>query len=355
MPYFIATLFCLIISLQDVTSNPFFNPFDHLFGRISDDVTFHLYTRRNTDRSYILDPESRSRTRDNPLNPSHHTVIFIHGFNENYRSPSGQGIKDAYLKKGQFNIILVSWGKLAAMPWYVNAVLNLPAVGAYVAELIMWLDNRGINYSANLHVIGFSLGAHVASFVSEELARNGWPKIKRITGLDPAGPAFESLTTISSRLHAENAIFVDIIHTNNRALGIETAIGHADFYVNYGKPQPGCGYLNINCAHGRAWNLYVESISNPFGFPASICGRWNFFVSQCSPAENVYMGFAADPKTRGRFYVETRFTYPFATNPISLRKNVPSNRKPIQHDSHALYSHVEKLPIKLDERSVYYT
>jgi hypothetical protein len=33
--------------------------------------------------------------------------------------------------------------------------------------------------------------------------------------------------------------YVDVIHTTD-TIGIEFSIGHADFYINVGKIQPGC-------------------------------------------------------------------------------------------------------------------
>ncbi|KAK0179377.1 hypothetical protein PV327_005135 [Microctonus hyperodae] len=312
--------------------------------------------KRNTASSFILEPENKHGFINSPLNPSHQTVIHIHGFAEDQNSPSAQGIKNAYLAKGEFNIILVSWSKLATVPWYINAVKNLPTVGAYIAKVIKWLEYGGVNYVSNLHVIGFSLGAHVAAFVGEELARNNFAKIGRITGLDPASPAFESFTTISNGLDKNDAFFVDIIHTNTQGLGIKHAVGHADFYVNYGESQPGCGILDIECSHGRSWELYVESIANPFGFPASICAIWQPTVNQCTRSQNVFMGFAVNQQSRGIFYVETQSRYPFAKNTVPLiKKNVPASRNPLEQGAgYALYSHVDKSPIKLDERHFYY-
>lgn len=65
-----------------------------------------------------------------------------------------------------------------------------------------------------------------------------------MTGLDPAGPLFE-FTEPPVRIDKSDATFVDILHTNggidNGFLGMNRAVGHADFYPNGGRQQPGCG------------------------------------------------------------------------------------------------------------------
>lgn len=51
------------------------------------------------------------------------------------------------------------------------------------------------------------------------------------------------------RLDSGDADFVDVIHTNAGTLltasyGIVAPIGHADFYLNDGRKQPGCAISN---------------------------------------------------------------------------------------------------------------
>lgn len=86
---------------------------------------------------------------------------------------------------------------------------------------------------SRVHIIGFSLGAHVSGFCGSEL-----PGLRRITGLccvaiyqfslyfsneficlglDPAGPLFES-QHIQARLDSTDANFVDVIHSNGENL-----------------------------------------------------------------------------------------------------------------------------------------
>jgi pancreatic triacylglycerol lipase len=61
-------------------------------------------------------------------------------------------------------------------------------------------------------LIGFSLGAHIAGYVGEQV-----PNLGRITALDAAKPYFGGLST-EVRLNPSDALLVDAIHTDN---GIE--------------------------------------------------------------------------------------------------------------------------------------
>lgn len=112
----------------------------------------------------------------------------------------------------------------------------------------------------NIHILGHSLGAHVAGYISNNMPR----KVGRITGLDPAGPAFETpyLKDTEERLDVADANFVDIIHTCAGSLGFLRPIGHVDFYPNGGTfRQPGCpvfssrtmSTLNFMILHGRRY------------------------------------------------------------------------------------------------------
>lgn len=76
------------------------------------------------------------------------------------------------------NIICVDWEAGAVIPNYVRAAANTRLVGAQLARLLRGLhENSGLSLH-NMHLIGFSLGAHVAGFTGTELGGN----ISRITG-----------------------------------------------------------------------------------------------------------------------------------------------------------------------------
>ena len=66
-----------------------------------------------------------------------------------------------YLKREDCNFISVDWGKLAKGINYVRAVSSSVIVGEFTGDLINFLVEQG-SVLKNFHVIGFSLGAHVA-------------------------------------------------------------------------------------------------------------------------------------------------------------------------------------------------
>lgn len=66
------------------------------------------------------------------------------------------------------NIIIVGWGD-GAKPLYTQAAANTRVVGAQVAKLINLIVSNDIAYMNKFHIIGHSLGAHVAGYAGERL------------------------------------------------------------------------------------------------------------------------------------------------------------------------------------------
>ncbi|KAH6925296.1 hypothetical protein HPB50_003387 [Hyalomma asiaticum] len=145
-------------------------------------------------------------------------------------------------------VLIVKWLKGAQFPYYAAAASNSPMPGVLLSMLLQdMIKTSGQRLKAeNIHVIGFSLGAHAAGFCGRHFYKNTKTKLGRITGLDPAGPLFQG-TPVA--LSYKDANFVDVIHTNAGSfaelkLGIKGPIGHVDFYPNGGSEQPGCNALH---------------------------------------------------------------------------------------------------------------
>ena len=177
-------------------------------------------------------------------------------------------------------------------------------------------ETHGVSLK-DVHLIGHSLGAQICSYAGERLN-----KVGRITGLDPAGPYFEWLPP-KARLDKSDADFVDVIHTDSRALipylgfGCEQAVGHVDFYPNGGKDQPKCDKEKftsiifkgiaegvrrlVACNHQRAVDFFTASINHERNIPVGYkCTDFDAFskglCSDCGPNGDkcAVMGYRAD-------------------------------------------------------------
>lgn len=84
----------------------------------------------------------------------------------------------AYLSVGHYNVIAVDWSEYT-FP-YVAAANNARAVGHVIGRYITFLARDGGLKMSDLHIIGHSLGAHVAAFAAEGIKSNTKPA--RITG-----------------------------------------------------------------------------------------------------------------------------------------------------------------------------
>uniref|UniRef100_A0A667YW43 Lipoprotein lipase n=1 Tax=Myripristis murdjan TaxID=586833 RepID=A0A667YW43_9TELE len=213
------------------------------------------------------------------FNPARKTIAVIHGW-------AVAGFFDSWVYKlvaalferePNANIIVVDWLD-RAQHHYPNSAENTRLAGQDVAKLINWLEAELQYDLSKLHLLGYSLGAHVAG-VAGNLTNN---KVNRITGLDPAGPHFEYANELR-RLSPDDATFVDVLHTNTKgspdfSIGIQRPVGHVDIYPNGGNEQPGCTFQNamkmiatfginnvdqiVKCAHERSVHLFIDSLVN---------------------------------------------------------------------------------------------
>lgn len=174
-----------------------------------------------------------------PIDTSKPIKFIIHGYTDNASRNWVKVMKNAFLENSDCNVIAVDWS-VPAMSLYNLSAAYCRDVGVYVAQMIIELCKIfGASY-ANMHLVGHSLGAHASGFAGKYVINNESVKIGRITGMDPAGPLFTGKES-TERLSDEDAIFVDVIHTDGKKFGYRAAIGHLDFYPNGDVAfQPGC-------------------------------------------------------------------------------------------------------------------
>ncbi|KAL1116715.1 hypothetical protein AAG570_005187 [Ranatra chinensis] len=262
---------------------------------------FCLYTRSNPrfdDCQELRYNETDTIARSH-LVPGHKLYVIAHGFLEHGNESWIHSLKGQLLAHSDCNVITVDWGGGSAPP-YAQAVANIRLVGLMAARLIATLHKLVGLRTEFCHVIGHSLGAHLAGYIGNTLATNYNLTLGRISGLDPAEPHF-SHTDPVVRLDPTDAIFVDVVHTDaapfiQGGLGMDEPVGHVDFYPNSGNSQPGCEKVmskygnqenssiievfreHVGCDHVRSYQYYNESIMSSCQFLAVECDSWDNFT-----------------------------------------------------------------------------
>ncbi|KAI1883024.1 hypothetical protein AGOR_G00240980 [Albula goreensis] len=193
------------------------------------------------DLCYLVPGQLRT-VAECKFNMDSQTFVVIHGWTVTgmFESWVPKLVTALYEREPQSNVVVVDW-LARAQQHYPTSAADTKLVGRDIAKLINWMEAE-LNYPLErIHLLGYSLGAHVAG-IAGLLTKN---KVHRITGLDPAGPGFEHADA-QSTLSPDDADFVDVLHTNTRgtpgrSIGIQRPVGHVDIYPNGGGFQPGCG------------------------------------------------------------------------------------------------------------------
>ncbi|BES94407.1 Lipase [Nesidiocoris tenuis] len=290
---------------------------------IRDHVQFLLHTRKTRIEgvSFPLSPHSLKTSKFLIHNP---VIILIHGFLGQLRDGWMTTAKDALLHEHDANVILVGWTNITQVFQYPWVVEQSYGVAERVGELIDFLVTNGAA-NKNMHIIGHSVGAHIAG-VASKAAKLG--PVGRITGLDAAYPLYLSLPN-ADRLDAADADYVDCIHTSSGILGVPEPFCDADFYPNGGlSNQPGCDPLNqVFCSHLRSHEYFTESIDPKHKFKALTCRQALLFLD-CFD-EGALMGYPDNGRFKGVFYVPTGSKSPFSVLPVQTNKKelLPSKNK----------------------------
>lgn len=271
-------------------------------------VKFQLFSNKSYEGIYLTEQDIEHVKIETNLP----TKVFIHGWNSNLKSNWYNAFRDEYFKKGEYNIIYVDWFEAGSREYPVSAA-NVKPVGHFIADFIMATKIK----LKNIHVIGKSLGAHVASYVGKRIQERRGDKLSRITGLDPAAPKFE-IDEVSEniRLNKSDAEFVDIIHTDVGYYGFKMPLGTVDFYPNGGGTQPGCGSDEIghNDSHGRSNWYFLESI-NSTDIIAMKSNSWeDCLQGKFNKEEKIIFGENVPTSASGNYYFKTNSTRPYTLN-----------------------------------------
>ncbi|XP_039444537.1 phospholipase A1-like [Culex pipiens pallens] len=273
------------------------------------DMKFWFYARHSADdgKPIKLDFDELGLLASRyGFRPELATKILIHGWMGSSESEVMDPLAKAYLEQGDVNVVGVDWEEGADRIWYPTARYHAPAVADVVAAMIEELVGFGQTPDL-IGIVGHSLGAHIAGLAGKRTRQ----KIGFIVGLDPAAPLFR-LEKPLERLAAGDAQYVEVIHTNGKALGIFENIGKVDIYPNGGSNQPGCEFPDLACSHQRAVEYFRESLKVK-NF-ANRCVNVNELGERCSLGRATLGGFETRgmrSKPRGVYYMNTAESRPF--------------------------------------------
>uniref|UniRef100_A0A146MBK9 Pancreatic triacylglycerol lipase n=2 Tax=Lygus hesperus TaxID=30085 RepID=A0A146MBK9_LYGHE len=278
-----------------------------------DNVDFYLYTQK-TQNTPVKTRITDTKLFGGKIDIAKPVKILIHGYMSNKDKFFSKTMREAYLNKGDYNVINVDWSK-DARSLYNTARNDVPAVGKVVAKFIDRLVAETRVKAELLHIVGHSLGAHIAGVAGLNIQSG---LLMRVTGLDPAGPLFSY--NDEERLKPSSAGFVDVIHTCGKGLGFFGDLGHVDFYPNQGTAgQPGCSLSFGKCSHQRAIQLFAESLSTPNGFLGRKCDHWKEYTAgQCDNNPTAFMGEYVGFDARGKYWMRTGNSSPFALGPSGV-------------------------------------
>nr|CAI5855272.1 unnamed protein product [Callosobruchus analis] len=223
-----------------------------------DDVKFYVFNRYIEEvheydgNSYTIDAQKDIK-------------LLIHGWLNNREITWYRNVTDAYLAREDCNIIQVDWNRIAR--------------SAYIS-------------ASDTHNWSF-IGCAYSRIRGKGLKK--YNKIlRRITGLDPAGPYFGIFRQHpQERLSKDDAQIVDSIHTDGGKYGVDFPLGTVDIVVNGGySPQPGCiqSFATVTslgealeqgfCSHSRATYYFLEWV-NGGSFDCMMCPHWNSASGDC--------------------------------------------------------------------------
>lgn len=311
-------------------------PFNNAWRELPDSpeevgVTLTLYTRQDPVQGRALDYKDPEPIKGTTFDPEAETKVVVHGYDNDGTEPWVTNLTSQLLKTGPFNVIKVAWGP-GAKVMYPQSVANTRVVGAVVARTLTSLRDAYNVSMSRVHLLGHSLGAHISGYVGSRVHGIG-----RISGMDPAGPLFES-TDEAVRIDPSDATFVDCIHTDgvpfrDAGFGTMSAWCDADYYPNGGGHQPGCPKAvsrtvadvlsfkfedagdDVSCSHSRSHDFYVQSIAT-CRFASTPCGSYDDFkAGKCTCGDQAgcpSMGYhSADSQQRGKFFLDTTAVSPF--------------------------------------------
>ncbi|XP_077294472.1 pancreatic lipase-related protein 2-like [Arctopsyche grandis] len=265
------------------------------------ELALRLYTRKNPKKGQVLETYNNSTLLTSNFKMDKPVKFYCHGWTT---MPETALVVKTFLDWDEVNVIIVDWSK-GSCEGLEGAVPRVPIVGKYLGEFIDWLSTQGVPHD-NVHIMAVSMGCHVAGIAGRNCHKG---KISYITACDPIRDLFEDTP---EQLRADDAKYVEVIHTNAGRHGIAHPIGTADFYPNFGSSMPGCRSITSDsCSHAVSLLYYLDSIDHK-KFVSMKCANYEEILTKiCSNLDESYLGGAYPKNISGIYYLTTNAKKPF--------------------------------------------
>ena len=239
-------------------------------------ISVLLHTRKNQkaeDGVRIHTIGFTGKIESNYFNPKQKNVFVVHGWRSGPEGNFSIFARDGILAHEDANIFLVDYSNFSRKT-YTRVRFGIPAIYPKIADFVNALMANYRIPGSQVMLAGFSMGAQIVGGVGSRMKER--PAV--IVGLDPAGPLFY-VNEPEDCLDPTDGTYVHVIHTNGGRLGLFSALGHADYYPNGGKKQPGCGFNPTGmCSHSRAYQYWKESMATGNFCAVEMCGGTSSYM-----------------------------------------------------------------------------
>ncbi|XP_050542883.1 hepatic triacylglycerol lipase-like [Daktulosphaira vitifoliae] len=203
-------------------------------------------------------------------------------------------------RQNKVNILLVDWTALDQEHYYPKSSLVTGVVGEMVADMLITMVRIGMVKVDDIHIIGYSMGAHIAAIIGEKLKTSqGEPTVGRITGIDPITPCVENSSVVDNCLNKSRARFVDVVQTFTE-YEQGNPIGTADFYLKISPDKDEDSNKSKHTNEIKNVQLFSNSIRNS---NVLTCCMWDdFSESLCGLSKPVIMGEHLNKMNQGKYY-----------------------------------------------------
>ncbi|CAH0695075.1 unnamed protein product [Spodoptera exigua] len=173
-------------------------PQERFFIKTPVNNEYWLYTRKNPKNAQkLVYGNVKSITKSN-YKAKRGLNVIVHGWWGNGNSSMNSLITSAFLAVQDVNVIVVDWRALANS-FYLFATLAVPDVGQSLGKFLVWLIRKGGGDWKKVHLVGFSLGAHVVGNAGRQTGGRPARVTERRTAQGtPEGVRAEALTVRST-------------------------------------------------------------------------------------------------------------------------------------------------------------